>query len=188
MKNALILHGTDFSKTQNQRNNNWFPWFKKELDNLGYQTWLPELPEAWEPNLEKYWAFLKEFNFNRESILIGHSSGGAAIFGLLNKLPKKNKIKLALSVAGFYKDEGWNCEGLFKEKLDWFKIKDQSSKFSVIYSDNDPYVKEYHAKYLSEKLKIEPLLMKNKKHFNLEAGEEFKQFPELLEIIKENIR
>jgi len=35
MKNALILHGTDFEKEQKQRYNNWFPWLKKELEKLG---------------------------------------------------------------------------------------------------------------------------------------------------------
>lgn len=41
MKNALILHGTDFEKTGKQRENNWFPWLERELARLGYQVWLP---------------------------------------------------------------------------------------------------------------------------------------------------
>lgn len=46
MKNALILHGTDFQKDKKQSSANWFPWLKNKLENLGYETWLPELPET----------------------------------------------------------------------------------------------------------------------------------------------
>lgn len=80
MKNALILHGTDFGRQQKQRHNNWFPWLKKELEKLDYQVWLPELPQAWQPNLKRYWQFLTDFKFNSQTILVGHSSGAAAIF------------------------------------------------------------------------------------------------------------
>ncbi|KKU27541.1 MAG: hypothetical protein UX40_C0011G0002 [Microgenomates group bacterium GW2011_GWF2_46_18] len=41
MKNALILHGTDFDKEKKQHFNNWFPWLKKKLEELGYKVWLP---------------------------------------------------------------------------------------------------------------------------------------------------
>jgi len=80
MKNALILHGTDFEETQNERNGNWFPWLKSELEKRGYSVWLPEIPQARRPNLERYWKFFQEnkFNFNSETVLVGHSSGEAA--------------------------------------------------------------------------------------------------------------
>lgn len=187
MKNALILHGTDFDKDQKQHLNNWFPWLKTELEKLDYEVWVPELPEAWHPNLNRYWNFLKHFDFNSETILIGHSSGGATVCGLLHKLPPENRIKLAISVAGFYKDEGWNCEGLFSEPYDWGKIKKQSEKIIVIASDDDPYVKLHHAQYFASKLGIEPKIMHGQQHFNLEVGPRYKEFPELLEIIRKNV-
>ena len=187
MKNAIILHGTDFGKGEKQRFNNWFQWLKKELEKIGYKVWLPELPEAWHPDLERYWAFLKDFDFNSETILIGHSSGAATVFGLLHKLPADKKIKLAISVSGFYKDEGWDCTGLFSEPYDWKKIKKQAKKIYLIWSPNDPYITKEQTDTLASRLKIEPTIFQNKGHFNLEGGEEFKQFPELLEIIKKEI-
>jgi predicted alpha/beta hydrolase family esterase len=140
MKNALILHGTDFHDTKNQRNNNWFPWLKRELESLGYQVWLPELPQARHPDLKRYWDFVKDFDFNGETILVGHSSGGAAVFGLLHKLPEDKKVKLTISVAGFYRDEGWGCEGLFSENYNWEKIKKQAKKIVLVWSLDDPYI------------------------------------------------
>ena len=183
MKNALILHGTDFANTHKQRFGNWFPWLKSELEIKGCDVFLPELPEANHPTIERYWQFLHQFDFNSETLIVGHSSGAAAIFGLLNKLPSGKKVKTAISVAGFYKDEGWNCEGLFREELDWEKIKKQSERIELVYSDNDPYVQPYHAEYLGKQLGVLPLLFKGKKHFNLEAGEQFKEFPEILTLL-----
>lgn len=185
MKNALILHGTDFGKEQKQRFNNWFPWLKEELEKLGYEAWVPELPEAWHPDLERYWSFLKGFDFNEESIIIGHSSGGAMVFGLLHKLPLRKRVGLAVSVAGFYKDEGWGCEGLFTEIYDWDKIKKQAKKYYVIWSPDDPYITREQTEYLASKAGVTPTIMKSKGHFNLEGGEQYRQFPELLNTVKE---
>lgn len=185
MKNALILHGTDSGKEQKQRFNNWFPWLQKELEKLGYEVWLPELPEAWHPDLERYWEFLKGFDFNNETVLVGHSSGGAMVFGILQKLEPKIKVKLAISIAGFYKDDGWNCEGLFSEKYGWDKIKKQADKIVLYWSPNDPYIKKEQTYYLSEKLDVEPIVIGGQKHFSVgTAGEKYKQFPELLNLIK----
>ncbi len=184
MKNVLILHGTDFDKEQNQRFNNWFPWLKEELEKIGYVVWVPELPEAWHPDLERYWNFLKDFNFNEETIVIGHSSGGAMVFGILHKLSSEKKINLAISVAGFYHDEGWNCEGLFSEPWDWEKIKKQAKKNFVIASDNDPYIKSEQTEYLASRADVKPVVIHDGGHLSLGAGERFRQFPELLEIIK----
>lgn len=184
MKNAFILHGTDFGRKQKQRFNNWFPWLKKELEKLGYKVWLPELPQAWHPDLKRYWHFLKGFDFNEETVIVGHSSGGSMVFGLLHKLPKDKKVKLGISVAGFYKDEGWGCEGLFSEPYNWRKIKKQAEKICLIWSPNDPYISKEQTDYLAEKLQVKPTVFPDKKHFNLESSPEFKQFPELLEIIK----
>lgn len=187
MKNALILHGTDFDKAQTQHLTNWFPWLKDELERLGYSVWLPELPEAWYPNLERYWNFVKEFGFNEETLIIGHSSGAAALFAILNMLPADKKVKLAVSVAGFYKDEGWNCEGLFTEPWNWEKIREQARKIILIASEDDPYVSLEHVRYFEKQLRITPQIYSDKKHFNLEVGEQFRRFPELLQIIKREV-
>lgn len=188
MKNALILHGTDFDRDGKQRFNNWFPWLKAELENLGYKVWLHELPEAWHPDLKRYWEFLKGFDFNEESVIVGHSSGGAMVFGILHKLPQEKKIKLAVSVAGFYKDEGWGCEGLFAEEYNWEKIKKQAKEIALFWSPDDPYIKRKQTDYLSGKLRVKPIVLENQKHFSVGTiGEKYKKFPELLTLIKSTV-
>lgn len=182
MKNALILHGTGNNST-----GNWFLWLKEQLENIGYETFVPDLPDSDHPDSEKYWQVLKDFNFNSETILVGHSSGASVIFGILDKLSLENKVNLAISVSGFYKDEGFNCENLFKEPFNWEKIKTQANKFFVIWSSDDPYIAKDQTDFISEKLAVSPTVFQNKGHFNLEKSPDFKQFPELLEIIKNNL-
>ena len=188
MKNAAILHGTDFEKTRTQSKNNWFPWLKKELKDQGYQVWLPELPDADRPNVCTYNIFLDDnYDFDDETIMIGHSSGSTSILGWLNKIPENRKIKTAILVAGFKDNLGISeCDGLFTYDFDWNKLKKMADEYILIYSDDDPYVPLEHGKYFKEKLgdKAELIIIKGQKHFSIGSfGEKYRQFPELLKYL-----
>ena len=39
MKNAFIFHGTEGYPEEN-----WFPWLKQNLEDLGYQVYVPHFP------------------------------------------------------------------------------------------------------------------------------------------------
>lgn len=185
MKNALIIHGTDFEKTRNQREGNWFPWLEKELTKKNYKVFLQEMPLAWRPDIDIYWDFVKDkFNFNNESILIGHSSGAVAILGLLQKLTPIKKVEKAILVGSFIKDRGCNCEGLFKKDFDWDVIKNNANEFYIIHSDDDPYCPLEDAEEIAKNLGTKVMLIKGQKHFSISTvGEKYKEFPELLKLI-----
>jgi predicted alpha/beta hydrolase family esterase len=182
MKNAVILHGTG-----NTPEGNWFSWLDKELTKLGYEVWLPQLPDAQTPNAEKYNKLLLNhgFDFNDETILVGHSSGAVSILNLLQELPENIKIKASFLVGAFKGPLGKETRSeLFPKPFDFEKIRSRCSKFVFMHSDNDPYCPLADAKYLSEKLGGELHVEKGQGHFNLEAGPQYKEFPLLLEIIK----
>lgn len=185
MKNALILHGT-----QGNSSSNWFPWLKDELSKKGYQVWLPDLPGAEEPILDNYTRFIfsnKDWQFNQDSIIIGHSSGAIAILAILNELPENIVVDKCILVSYFEKDSiggRWKPNiFLFDYKFNFEKIKKHARRFIIIHSDNDPYSTSQAAENLSKTLGGEFILRKGEGHFNLEAGPQYKQFPFLLTLI-----
>lgn len=185
MKQALILHGTDATPA-----NNWFTWLKEQLEQGSYKVWLPQLPNSDKPNTETYNKFLlsnPDFEFDEETIIVGHSSGAVEALSLLQHLPDNAKIKAAFLVSAFRDDLGWDAlTGLFTEPFDFEKIKTKAEKFVFLHSDNDPYVPLGHAHYLAERVGGELIVKPGQGHFNTELSEKYKSFPELLELIRRN--
>lgn len=184
MKNVLILHGT-----ANNSQGNWFPWLKKELEKRGYKVWCPDLPQAKNPDMARYRAFIfgnKDWEFNSETTIVGHSSGGVAALKILQKFPKGTMIEKCITVGAFKETHGWtDIVGLFTEPFDFRAIKSHAKHFIVFHSDDDPWVPLSDGKFIYSALGAEFVFMKGQGHFNLEKGPQYKQFPELLEKILE---
>jgi predicted alpha/beta hydrolase family esterase len=181
MKNVIILHGTG-----NTPEGNWFRWLEQELKQRGYDVWLPQLPDAELPDAEKYNKLLLGggFNFNDETILIGHSSGAVSILNLLQELPEGTRLKASFLVGAFKGPLGKeNRSVLFPKPFDFEKIMARCGKFVFIHSDNDPYCPLDDAKFLAQKLSGELIIKEGQGHFNLETGLQYKQFPLLMELI-----
>lgn len=186
MKNALILHGTASTSK-----GNWIPWLKKTLEQQGYVVWAPDMPHASNPNLTEWKEHIlssKEFEFGKETVIIGHSAGATFILGLLEGLPRSVQVQKAILVAAFMevgerKDVVNVKKGLLKD-FDWKKIQKSCRRFYFIASDNDPYLCGVdQAQILQDRLGGEVVLMSGEGHFNLEEGSKYKQFPELLKYI-----
>ena len=182
MKNALILHGTGNDPTRN-----WIPWLKKELESRKFHVWAPNLPGADKPNIKRYNEFIfSQWKFDSDSIIIGHSSGAVAIFGLLQALPEYVVINKALLVAGFTDDLDYPpVKDMFTKPFDWKKIKRQAKSFILFHSDNDPYVPLWHGEKMREYFGAELIVMNDQGHFSTTTypGDRYKQFPQLLEKI-----
>lgn len=184
MRNALILHGTNGNSKHN-----WFPWLKKKLEENNYKVWVPDLPGAEKPNLKRYNEFIfgnKDWEFNSQSVIIGHSSGAVAILGLLQKLPEDLVIDKCILVGSFKDNLGRDdLNGLFVQPFDFEVIKRKAKKFIFLHSDNDPYCPLEHAKHLSEKLDGKLIVKKGQKHFSISTGgEKFKKIPIILELLE----
>ncbi len=183
MKKALILHGTNGSSREN-----WFPWLKAGLKKNGYIVWVPDLPHAEKPNLSRYNEFIfnnKDWKFDEETIIVGHSSGAVAILGLLQNLPKRVKVGTCILVGAFKDNLNWDAlNELFLEPFDFEKIKTRAKKFIFIHSNDDPYCPLSHAKYLSKKVGGKLIVLKGQKHFSLSTHPGYDKFPFLINFIK----
>jgi len=181
VRNALIFHGTGANPKRHG-----FPWLAEALRERGYEVTVPQLPGADHPNLENYWAYLRDFDFNPETIIVGHSSGAVTALALLHKLPPGTRVRLVVSVAGFYRDDGFECEAMFTEPYDWDKIRNGADKIVLLWSPDDPIIVEEQTDVLSERLGVVPILIPESQHFSLNnGGPRFREFPELLQIIDE---
>ncbi len=180
MKNALILHGTDGHSKEN-----WFDWLKKKLEAQNWQVWVPDLPKSDEPNIKRYNKFIfdnRNWQFNSDSILVGHSSGAVATLGLLQALPNNIKVDACYLIGSFKDNPHWDVlDGLFEEPFDFELIKSKANRFVFIHSDNDPYCPLDQAKFLAKKLGGELIVRKGQKHFSVATfGDKYKKFPLLL--------
>jgi len=76
------------------------PILKKELEKIGYDVWLPQLPDTDNPDIKKWLPFaLENRKYDQDSVLIGHSAGNPLILSILENL--EVKVKLAIMVAAF---------------------------------------------------------------------------------------
>lgn len=186
MKQALLLHGTD-----GNAQSNWFPWLANELTTAGWRVWVPNLPQAHEPNIARYNKYIFAnipWEFNDQTVIIGHSSGAVETLGLLQELPNDTVIKQAILVGSFKDDLGWpNLGGLFEKPFDFEAIQRHAQSFLFIHSDDDPYCPLDHAKYLSEKLHGKLMVIPGQKHFSVETDEKYIKFPLLAEILLDKI-
>ncbi len=184
MANVLILHGT-----ANTSQGNWFPWLTKELEKRGYNVWSPDLPQAVHPDEERYTQYIlgnTEWKFTKDTIIVGHSSGGVEALKLLQHLPSNIVVDRCITVGAFINTHGWtDIAGLFKKPFDFDAIKKHAKRFIIFHSDDDPYVPVEDAKQFKQALDAEYIFLKGQGHFNLEKGPQYKQFPELLEKILE---
>lgn len=200
----LIMHGSYGSPEEN-----WFRWLEKQLKELGHEVTLEQFPvdnwdevtkigpekisnftptqslSAWEDYFVKnILPRVKDEPF----VFIGHSS--APIFMLHMLLKYSFTLAGAIFVAPFFdipdRPPIWQFyptnKTFYNYVFDFAKIKSQIGKSYVIYSDNDPYVPASQSPLFADKLGSEKILVKNGGH----CGSIFKEFPLILDILKEN--
>lgn len=187
MKNALILHGAG-----NNSQGNWFPWLKKELEKKGYKVWVPDLPNSETPKLTDWVETIfsnQEWEFNEDSIIIGHSAGATCVVRVLERIPLGIKINAAIMVAAFAergtKQEYFHYkDGLLEKPFAWGKIKNTAKHFYFIASNNDQYeCGAKQGKIFCDHLGGELIIKPGEGHFSLESNPSYHEFPFLLTLI-----
>lgn len=149
---------------------------------------MPKLPKPEKPRVGRNVKYIfnnKKWKFDKDSVLVGHSSGPATILGILNELPNNVAVAKCIFVSAFIEDDWEPNAELFDYKYDFGRIKKRAKEFILIHSDDDPYVPLKQSENLSKKLGGKLIVKKGQGHFNLEKGLQYKKFPFILEILGE---
>lgn len=180
MKNASIFHGTGGTPQHF-----WHPYVKNELEKIGYTVWVPQLPETDNPNLEIQLPFvLSNYNYNENSVLIGHSAGCPLILSVLENIDIK--VKLSILVAGFIDKLPNGPEKILQKEYNWEKIKNNCEKFIFINSDNDPWgCNDIQGRKMVDHLGGELIIRHGEGHMGSESfNQSYKEFPLLVNLVK----
>ena len=135
MKNAIIFHGTSCTPTSY-----WFPSIKAFLEKRGYNVWVPQLPDADNPELSKWLPKALEGKYTEDTIIMGHSAGGPLVLSVLENI--NVTIHKAILVAGFARQLriGKNTpDRILQPAYNWKKIKTTAKDIIFINSQDDPW-------------------------------------------------
>lgn len=164
----------------------WYPQTKRELEEKGFEVWVPDMPETELPKLSLWLPKLKEVvgKAYEDLYLVGHSAGVITILRYLEGLGEGEEIGGVVMVAGFTDDLGFEeLKNFFETPINFEKIKTKAKKFVAINSDNDPYVDLKYAEIFKEKLKAEVIIKHQMGHFSGPVDDE-KSVTSLSEVVQ----
>jgi predicted alpha/beta hydrolase family esterase len=172
-KRVFIIHGWGASPQDD-----WFPWLKKELDQKGFEVFVPEMPNTEKPKIEEWVPFLADLvgKPDENTYFVGHSIGCQTIMRYMEKFDDI-KIGGIVFVAGWFnlinlesKEEEEITKLWIETPINIEKIKNISKKIVAIFSDNDPVVPLDDNKIFKKELEAEIIIEHNKGHFNKSDG------------------
>lgn len=173
-KNAVIFHGTGCKQTDF-----WYSWLGEKLKAKGYSVEIPYYPDISHVAIKDFLhKVLKNHNFDKDTVLVGHSSGSPLILSVLEKI--EVSVSQAILVAGYAQelpdDEPQPKDPFIQDIYDWDKIKLHSKEFFFINSTNDPWgCDDKEGRYMFDKLGG-TLIIKNEGHFG--SGSYNQPYPE----------
>ena len=188
---VLLIHGI-----YGHSKENWFPWFKEEMEARGYEVLIPDLPNNEHPTLDEWVNALNKLDIKKDDRLfvVGHSLGApTACQFVLRRNAVVEKLILVgptgvsqgptnwknLLAAGC-DDESLKCIKQFNaENRNLAKLNDLvAAGISLYFSNNDPYIPlEVQNDYKGLKSTVK--IFDQRGHFNEDAG--IKDLPEILE-------
>lgn len=162
----------------------WLQYVKTEFEKHGFEVILkdfPDLPLA----REEYWLpFLESLGADKNTILIGHSTGAIATM----RYAETHKILGSVLVATYHTDGGDANEivsGYFDKPWNWEDIKKNQEWIIQFSSTDDPYIPIAEPRFVHEKLDTEYHEYTDQGHM----GDDVKKttFPELVEAVMNKI-
>ena len=188
MKTAILIHGWPDKdryfnlETPSPSNAQWFPWLQKQLLLNDIVAQAPEMPDAWEPEYEKWKTTFEQFAVDEQTVLVGHSCGAGFIVRWLseNRITAGKVILVAPWIDPL--DEKELDNGFFNFVIDP-SIVSRVKSIDILYSTDDDLPMIESVKILQKVLPSSVMHeFHDKGHFDVIDMVDGK-FPELIEII-----
>lgn len=141
MKRVVIVH-----RWEGGSQDDWRPWLKTELEKMGFEVLVPDMPDNDVPVIEKWVDKLREVvgTPDSETYFIGYSIGCQTILRYLETID--NPVGGALFVAGWFNLQNLEDEEVAEIAKPWIetpididKIKSVLPKSILLISKDDPY-------------------------------------------------
>jgi len=177
---VFLFHGTGGNSREN-----WFPWLSTELRQRNFLPVVPDFPHPDQPVLAEWLDSFSRYadSVDERTIFVGHSLGGTFALRLLEQ--QQFPIRACLLVASVWDIMGNAFDAIVqtftRDPYHWETLRKRAGHFSVLHSENDPYIRLSQAEELARHLGVDVTLIRGGGHLNAQAG--FTQFPLLLEQI-----
>jgi len=154
-KRVFIIHGF-----QGRPEGGWKPWVKHELEERGFDVFVPSMPDPDHPNKDDWVAKIRETIGEPlgTDVIIGHSLGTIATLRYLESMKPGQTVGKVILVAGFYEDLGddemKDMMTFVDTPVDWDAVHAHCPRFEVIHSDDDSSVPTRFAQRLANQLKV----------------------------------
>lgn len=169
-------------------NGHWYQWLKTQLEDRGYEVWIPELPHPECPDTSEMTKFLldSEWNF-KDNLIIGHSSGAVEILYLMQSFPANVQVDTAIMVGSFEKMvPGMEKQHskIFTQEFNFAKLQTKANRLLFIHGEDDPWCPLSGARSLADQTNGELVVVPNGGHFSTSLNPRYTKFPELIEILE----
>lgn len=184
MKRVIIVH-----RWEGGSHDDWRPWLKSELEKLGYEVQVPDMPDTDTPVIEKWVNKLSEVVGipDANTYFVGHSIGCQTILRYLETI--NTPVGGAVFVAGwFYLDNLENDEvkeiakPWIETPINLEKVKLVLPTAILIISENDPYGCLEENKQKFAEVMTKGIVVPFAGHFT--AGDGYAEIPTVVDELK----
>jgi len=163
----VFIHGYTASHLSD-----WYPNISPELERLGVDFVVPDLPGGEHPHANEWLETLHDVisKLDKPIILVGHSLGTRTALLYLEKYKLKVEKVFLIAALANRKENAKRRDGkaypdFFENNIDLDEIKPLVSKFIVMHSKDDDSIPYWQGKEIANDLNAELITYEDKGHF-----------------------
>lgn len=157
---AIFIHGNRGANADS----GCFPYIAACLQRYGIEILRPNLPDSVRGRMKYWMPFIESLKPDRETLLIGHSSGTSAAL----RYAENNEVFGSILISTQVNDCGFELErrtGFYDDPFNWKEIKSNQQWILQIHAKDDPYISVEDTLTVHENLVSSLILTEGYGHF-----------------------